>query len=145
MMGYFLRNRKIISIIDVKGSIQLKFRSFFPQSIFPFLALLLFLLSTPVMGCSNDLRGDSVESELMIIEEIENNSIVMGTDRYIVTKSTVILDMIGKKITLCDLPLPCKAEVEYRLRINDAPICLKIVVKRLLEDPDITRSSDESD
>jgi hypothetical protein len=72
-------------------------------------------------------------SETVIIESKGDGGITIAERRYVVLKSTVILDISGKTIPLCDLKVPSEALVEYRLRKDQDPVCVKIENKRLLE------------
>ena len=67
------------------------------------------------------------------IEKKGDSRIIINGNRYLVDKSTIIIDVDGKNITLCDLAVPCEAVVEYRSRENQEPVCLKIETKRLLK------------
>lgn len=90
--------------------------------------LLVFSLSKPIIGSPQGLvRSGSVK-----IEGKTSDSIIAAERHFIVTESTTILDVNGKKIQLTNLPVPCKAEIQYRLRMDQDPVTLKIVIKRVL-------------
>jgi hypothetical protein len=90
--------------------------------------LLVFSLSKPIIGSPQGLvRSGSVK-----IEGKTSDSIILAERHFIVTESTTILDVNGKKIQLTNLPVPCKAEIQYRLRMDQDPVTLKIVIKRVL-------------
>ena len=72
-------------------------------------------------------------SETVIIESKDDGGIIIAERRYVVMKSTTILDISGNAISLCDLRVPSEASVEYRLRKDQDPVCVKIENKRLLE------------
>jgi hypothetical protein len=99
------------------------------QPVVLWVALLLFFsLSKPVIGSPQGLvRSGSVK-----VEGKTSDSIIAAERHFIVTESTTILDVNGKKIQLTNLPIPCKAEIEYRLRMDQDPVTLKIIVKRVL-------------
>ena len=59
--------------------------------------------------------------------------IIIGERHFAVTETTVIIDMKGKKIRLSDLAVPCDAQIEYRLIMDEDPLALKITVKKLLQ------------
>jgi hypothetical protein len=61
------------------------------------------------------------------------DAILIGERHFTVTEATVIIDVKGKKIPLSDLAVPCEAEIEYRLRMDEDPLALKITVRKLLE------------
>ena len=96
--------------------------------------LLAFVL---LQGCSGILSKTPVDqttiSETVIIESKGDGGIVIAERRYAVMKSATILDISGKTIPLCDLRVPSEALVEYRLRKNQGPVCVRIENKRLLE------------
>lgn len=91
----------------------------------------------PLQGCSAILAETPVDqttiSETVTIESKSDGGIVIAERRYAVLKSTVILDISGKTIPLCDLRVPSEAVVEYRLRKDQDPVCVRIENKRLLE------------
>ncbi|MFB0521790.1 MAG: hypothetical protein ACETWD_10250 [Desulfatiglandales bacterium] len=90
--------------------------------------LLVFSLSKPIIGSPEGLvRSGSVK-----IEGKTSDSIILAERHFIVTESTTILDVNGKKIQLTNLPVPCEAEIQYRLRMDQDPVTLKIVIKRVL-------------
>lgn len=90
--------------------------------------LLVFSLSKPIIGSPEGLvRSGSVK-----IEGKTSDSIILAERHFIVTEATTILDVNGKKIQLTNLPVPCEAEIQYRLRMDQDPVTLKIVIKRVL-------------
>jgi hypothetical protein len=60
-------------------------------------------------------------------------TVVVLERHFVVTETTIILNESGKKIRLGDLAVPCEAEIEYRLRMDEDPLALKITVRKLLE------------
>ena len=103
------------------------------QSVLIYVLLAFFSLQ----GCSVILAetpGDQTTiSERVTIESKGDGGIVIAERRYEVKESTTILDISGKTIPLCDLRVPSEAVVEYRLRKDQDPVCVKIENKRLLE------------
>ncbi|MFO7599965.1 MAG: hypothetical protein R6X27_09185 [Candidatus Desulfacyla sp.] len=71
----------------------------------------------------------------MTIEGKGDGGISIAGQRYRVGESTAILDATGNRISLCDLSLPCEAQVEYRLEENLEPLCLRIEILRVLKAP----------
>lgn len=65
------------------------------------------------------------------IELKTDTAVVMMERSYTVTEETIIQDRRGEEITLSRLPTPCEAEVKYQLKMDQDPLCLKIVVKKL--------------
>jgi len=61
------------------------------------------------------------------------DAVLISERHFAVTESTIIVDMSGKKIQLSDLAVPCNAQIEYRLRMDEDPLALKITVKKLLQ------------
>lgn len=99
------------------------------QPVVLWVVFLLFLsLSKPIIGSPQGL----VRSGSAKIEGKTSDSIIAAERHFIVTESTTILDVNGKEIRLIDLPIPCEAEIEYRLRMDEDPVTLKIVIKRVL-------------
>ena len=96
--------------------------------------LLVFFSLQGLSVCLAETPGDQITvSETVTIESKGDGGIVIAERRYVVMKSTTILDMSGKAISLCDLRVPSEALVEYRLRKDQDPVCIKIENKRLLE------------
>ena len=60
------------------------------------------------------------------------DSVLVSERHFAVTGSTIIVSERGKRIELGDLAVPCNAQVEYRLRMDEDPLALKITVKKLL-------------
>ena len=106
---------------------------FMKQSVLLYVLLAFFSLQ----GCSAifaETRGDQPTiSETVTIESKGDGGIIIAERRYVVMESTTILDVSGKAISLCDLRVPSEAVVEYRLRKDQDPVCVKIENKRLLE------------
>jgi hypothetical protein len=78
-------------------------------------------------------EDQTILSETVTIKSKGDGGIIIAGRRYAVMESTTILDVSGKEITLCDLRVPSEAVVEYRLRKDQDPVCVKIENKRLLE------------
>jgi len=84
--------------------------------------------------CLAGTSGDQATvSETVTIESKGDGGIIIAKRRYVVMDSTTILDISGKAISLCELKVPSEAVVEYRLREDQDPVCIKIENKRLLE------------
>ncbi len=90
---------------------------------------------SPFFGpCAN--ATDHSESETFtaaLIKDKDDHGVFIDGRRYRVNESTVILDILGKEIPICDLPVPCKASVIYKIVKGLEPVALRIEVKRLLE------------
>ena len=100
------------------------------------LMFLLTIFGWPVVAlCANSNAGTKDEIfESAIIKDKGDYGVLIDGRQYRVTESTIIFDLLGKKIPLCDLPIHCSAVVEYQLIEGQNPVCLRIEVKRLLED-----------
>jgi hypothetical protein len=61
------------------------------------------------------------------------DSVLISERHFAVTESTIIVNVRGKRIRLTDLAVPCEAQIEYRLRMDEDPLALKITVKKLLQ------------
>lgn len=101
-----------------------------------FLAFLLVLFLWPAETFSMDNNTGNKDEifESTLIKDKGDYGIHIDGRQYRITESTIILDLLGKRIPLCDLPVPCEALVEYRVVDGQNPIGLRIEVKRLLED-----------
>ncbi|MCG6881575.1 MAG: hypothetical protein LJE96_20830 [Deltaproteobacteria bacterium] len=99
------------------------------------LAFLLILLgSSPLAFCLEDQNDQGNETlELALIKDKGDYGVLINGHRYRVTESTLIFDLMGKEIPLCDLPVPCKALVEVQKTKGMEPEVLRIEMRRLLE------------
>jgi len=97
--------------------------------------LVVFFLSAWGASFAQDPGEEPVISDPVTIEGKGDGGIVIAGQRYRVGESTAILDATGNRISLCDLSLPCEAEVEYRLEENLEPLCLRIEILRVLKSP----------
>jgi hypothetical protein len=96
------------------------------------LVFLLIFLLLPATGISKSPPKGFIRSALVMIEGKTGDSVLVGERRFLVTKATTIVTVKGKKIQLSALPIPCKAEIEYLLRMDEDPLTLKIRIKRVL-------------
>ena len=97
-----------------------------------FVFLLIFLL-LPVTGISKSPPKGFIRSALVMIEGKTSDAIVVSERHFVVTEATTIVTAKGKKIELSALPIPCKAEITYRLRMDQDPVALKIRITQLLK------------
>jgi hypothetical protein len=90
--------------------------------------LLPFLLAGQAMSSAEEglLRTGYVR-----IEGKTNSSVLVGERQFMITESTLILDRHGKEIPLIDLPIPCEANLQYRLTMNKDPVVLRLAVSKL--------------
>jgi hypothetical protein len=93
-------------------------------------SILFFLVSTPVTGFAKSPPKGLIRSGLVKTDGKANTALIVKERHFSVTESTTILDNKGKKIQLDNLPIPCKAKTRYRLRMDQDPEALKVVVKK---------------
>ncbi len=94
--------------------------------------LMLLFMSKPVIGFAQRSPMGLIRSGSMKIEGKTSGAIIAAERHFIVTETATILDVDGKEIQLSDLPIPCEAKIEYRLRMDQDPVILKIIIKRVL-------------
>jgi hypothetical protein len=70
-------------------------------------------------------------SAFMVIEAKSLHSIVASKRQFELTRETQIFDGNGKEIRIKDLPVPCKAQVDYETSNHGDPVALKIVIKQV--------------
>ena len=92
--------------------------------------LMLFSLLQPV---SSVVAGSHAitRSAVVTIMGKTTDAVTISERDFMVSGETVILNEMGEKIDLNDLAVPCTAEVEYQLRMDKSPLCLRIYVKKL--------------
>jgi hypothetical protein len=99
------------------------------------LLLLIILWGTPRALCEDGKSQAEIEVfDSAIIKDKGDYGILIDGRQYQINESTVIFDLMGKEIPLCDLPVPCEARVEYQAPKGLPPVCLRIEMRRLLED-----------
>jgi len=106
---------------------------FMKQSILIYVLFVFFSLQALSVCLAETPEDQTILSETVTIESKGDGGIIIAERRYAVMESTTILDVSGKVISLCDLRVPSEALVEYRLREDQDPVCVKIENKRLLE------------
>ena len=94
--------------------------------------LMVFLLFNPVIGFAQSPQMGLKRSGSVKIEGKTIDAIIVAERHFIITESTTIMDINGKEIQLNDLPIPCEAKIQYRLRMDQDPVTLKIIIKRVL-------------
>ncbi len=75
--------------------------------------------------------GEYKPSAFMLIEAKSRHSIVASKRRFEIMRETLILDGSGKEIKIQNLPVPCKAQVDYETASYGDPIALKIRIKKV--------------
>ena len=107
----------------------------FNRHVFPWMFFLIIFGSPMSVLCMDRNTEEKIEIlEPALIKSKGDNGVIIDGRRYEISESTIILDLLGKEILLCDLPIPCEALVEYRMITERDPVCVRIEVKRLLED-----------
>lgn len=96
------------------------------------LVFLLIFLFLPVTGFSESPPEGLIRSGSVIIQGKTSDTIIVSERHFVVTEATTIVTMEGEKIQLSALPVPCKAEITYQLRMDQDPVTLKIGIKQLL-------------
>ena len=95
--------------------------------------IIFLLISVPdTVGAENvPAPPDMIRSGTLKIMEKGDDAIFVGERRFVVTEETVIWDLNGKAIDLFELFIPCTAEIKFKLRSYQDPLCLEIKVKSL--------------
>ncbi len=104
---------------------------------FGYCVFLLMIFSLPAMAPGMDRGGMDEKIETIksaLIKDKGDYGILIKGRQYRVTESTLIFDLLGKEIPLCDLPVPCEALVEYKKTGGEGLVCLRIEMRRLVED-----------
>lgn len=70
-------------------------------------------------------------SAFMVIEAKSRHAIVASRRQFAITRQTRILDRNGKNIGIQNLPVPCKAKVDYETFTYGDPIAVKIQIKKV--------------
>ena len=82
----------------------------------------------------DDSTGDKTETlKSALIKDKGDHGVLIDGRKYRINEATVIFDLMGKEIPLCDLPVPCIALVDFKKIKELDPICLRIEMRRLLE------------
>ena len=97
--------------------------------------LLIIFWASPLVLCMATGTEEEIETiEMALIKDKGEYGILIDGREYRITEWTLIFDLMGKEILLCDLPVPCEARVKYRIDEELSPVCLRIEMRRLLED-----------
>jgi hypothetical protein len=96
----------------------------------PVVFLAAFLVCSPaIVLATSPSPVELVRSASVTIQGKSNDAVIASERHFIVTESTTILDANGNKIALSELPIPCNGEIEYQLRMDEDPLCLRIMLK----------------
>jgi hypothetical protein len=96
-----------------------------------FLLLLFFLISKPAIGFSETLPKGILRTAVVEIHAKTHHSVIVGERNFQLVEKTTFLDLNGQKIALDTLPVPCKADIKYLLRMDEDPLLLQLVIKEL--------------
>ena len=96
-----------------------------------FLLLLFFLISKPAIGFSETLPKGFLRTAVVQVQGKTDHSIIVGERHFLLTKKTTFLDLNAKNIALDALPVPCKADIKYLLRMDEDPLLLQLAIKEL--------------
>jgi len=95
--------------------------------------IIFLLISVPDTVCAENVPAppDMIRSRTVKILEKGDDAIFIVERRFIITEETVIWDLNGRVIDLSELLVPCEAEIKYKLRSYQDPLCLEIKVKSI--------------
>ncbi|KPK20827.1 MAG: hypothetical protein AMK69_23180 [Nitrospira bacterium SG8_3] len=96
-----------------------------------FLLLLFFLISKPAIGFSEPLPKGLLRTAVVEVNGKTHHSILVGERDFELTETTTFLDLNGQNIELDKLPVPCKADIKYLLRMDENPLLLELAIKEL--------------
>jgi CBS domain-containing protein len=97
---------------------------------FLILAAVFFLASASVLiELAPGVAGTITRTDVLKLQGKDRKSVVAGERHYMVTDETVIENIEGEAITLRWVPIPCKARVTYRLRMDEPPVAVGIKVE----------------
>ena len=99
----------------------------------------------PAAAYATASTQENAVSERVVIQDKAPGVILINGERFKVTDATLILDIFGKRIALCDLPVPCEADVEYQQSEGPSSLCLVIETRRLLPGADTEGKSGGKD
>ena len=106
-------------------------KSIFFVTAFLFLCGLGNSFPVPMAIAMEEEIGEYKPSAFMLIEAKSRHSIVASKRRFEIMRETRILDGSGKEIRIQNLPVPCKAQVDYETSAYGDPIALKILIKKV--------------
>ena len=99
-----------------------------------FLLLLFFLISKPAIGFSETLPKGFLRTAVVEVKGKTHHAIIVGERHFQVKNKTTFLDLNGQNIALDTLPVPCKADIKYLLRMDENPLLLELAIKELYPD-----------
>jgi len=98
--------------------------------ILPMVCTGLILYSLSAYGMEKDIKPYQ-PSAFMVIQSKTVHEIVASKKSFAVTKETEILDVNGSLIKLQMLPVPCKAQIDYKQAAYGGLVVLRIKVKEV--------------
>jgi len=73
----------------------------------------------------------SEKSSIVVIQRKDKYAIMTSEQRFFITERTKIFDLGGKEITIRDLPVPCKAQIQDQPLSNNYQEALKITIREV--------------
>ena len=106
------------------------------KNIFIAAALLIFfpigiLFPVPIAFAMEAGVDEYRPSAFMVIEAKSLHSIIASKRHFELTGRTQIFDTNGKEIRIENLPVPCKAQVDYETSTYGDPVAVKILIKKV--------------
>jgi hypothetical protein len=98
-----------------------------------FIVAVFIVTAHPGTGSPKSASKSLDRSATLTISGKTADTVLIAERHFAVTESTTIINIKGKKIRLSDLSVPCSAQIEYRLRMDEDPLALKITVKKVLQ------------
>jgi hypothetical protein len=99
------------------------------------LLLLVLVLAPMVASAERSTKSTSdplLRKEEITIDEKGADYIASVEWRFELDDTSVLTDMNNKMISGGEIPVPCVAEIEYRLQIDKDPLLLSLKIKRIL-------------
>jgi len=79
-----------------------------------------------------DKGNDSIEKADLVIQYKTEENVISRDRRFSVSSSTLIYTHKGRQMMLYDLPVPCKAAIEYEPTVRGNPRAVKITILQKL-------------
>ncbi|MBW1997168.1 MAG: hypothetical protein JRJ29_04295 [Deltaproteobacteria bacterium] len=98
--------------------------------VFVLLIALVLVSSGPVAGQGAGMT----RSQEVRIEGKTYDAVIVTERHFRVTLETQVFDLRGKRISLNELPVPCKAKIKYRLRMDEDPELVSVAVTKVFPD-----------
>lgn len=73
-----------------------------------------------------------VKNSLVNIKERKGDIVISSSQTFLITDKTEVFDRDDRQIESGDLPVPCRAYIDYQLTAEGKAVALTIKVKQLL-------------